>query len=60
MIVSLVYYVQEYVTCFNLFIGHHQACSIKTQTKFLELGYTNMGPYYAVGSYYLVNEYTFG
>jgi hypothetical protein len=51
-----VYYVQEYATCFDLFAGHHQACSIKTQTKFLELGCPNMDPYYAVGScYYLAN-----
>jgi hypothetical protein len=50
-----VYYVQEYTTCFDLFIGHHQVCSTK-QTKFLELGCPNMGPYYAVGScYYLAN-----
>jgi hypothetical protein len=35
-------------------IHHHEACTIKTQTKFVELGCCNMDPYYAVGScYYL-------
>jgi hypothetical protein len=42
--------------CFDLFIGYHQACSIKTRTKFLKLGCPNMNPYYAIGScYYVVN-----
>lgn len=51
----LVYYVQEYATCFVLSIGHHQACSTKTQTKFLELGCPNVDPYHAVGNCYLAN-----
>jgi hypothetical protein len=44
-----------YATCFDLLIGHHKACSLKTQTNFLELGCSNVDPYYAVGSYYLAN-----
>jgi hypothetical protein len=56
MTVLLLYYVQQYATCCDLFIGHHQACSIKAPTKFLELGCPNMHQYYAVGSsYYLAN-----
>jgi hypothetical protein len=50
-----VYYVQENATCFDLFVGHHQACSIRTQTTFLELGRSNMDPYYAVADCYLAN-----
>lgn len=52
MIVSLVYYVQKYATCFDLFISHHQACSTRTQTKFLEFGCPIMDPCYAIGSCY--------
>jgi hypothetical protein len=48
----LVCYVQVYATCFDLFISHHLACSVKAQAKFHELGCPNMEPYYAVGSCY--------
>jgi hypothetical protein len=43
----IVYCKRVYATCFDLYLGHHQANTIK-QTKLSEFNCLNMDPYYAV------------
>jgi hypothetical protein len=52
----LVYSKQVYATCFDLYLRHHQANSIK-QTMLLAFSCSNMHPYYAIFVAVIISEY---
>jgi hypothetical protein len=47
---------QVYAICFDLYLGNHQANSVK-RTKLLEFSCPNMDPYYEIFVVVIISEY---